>query len=229
MRPKTALPNPSLETPAPGHYVLSSTVGRDAPAVSMAGRHPSTIDAWIPGPGAYGGHKVGEVGKDAPAITMAGRPSDRSATEDVPGPGSYVVALRSSAPAVSMQGRHELSVDDWKVAPGTYDVRPIYEGPVWTMAARFPGSSSIYAATTNPMHFITDRAPRGVEVQQQQQANERPRPKTSAPSQGRAGSEQGVRRSSANASSDRVAAAKAAERRAALGLQRGANNRVMVR
>ena len=156
MRPKTALPVSHSEAPGPGTYTLDSLVGRSAPAASMSGRFHLSQDSFQPGPGAYNLQQVGEIGKDAPHISMAQRPKASSQQAGTPGPGQYTVYLPSDTPAITMQGRHEEAVDDWKVGPGTYTIPSPRDGPEFTMAARFNGSSSLYAATTNPMHFFRD-------------------------------------------------------------------------
>ena len=103
---------------------------------------------------------VGEVGKDAPAVSMAGRHDGKTAADSVPGPGHYDV-LMTRGGGISIAGRYEEKVDDWKVGPGAYTVAEQADGPSYSMGARFPGSSSLYAATTNPMHFLKDNsAPR---------------------------------------------------------------------
>ena len=167
MRPKTAVATSSAQVPGPGTYRIESSVGRDAPAASISGRFDLTTDSYQPGPGAYDVRKVGEVGSDAPAFTMAGRPTAHNdstvAGKGTPGPGQYSSLLLSSAPSISMQGRYEEKADASEVGPGSYDVAPIHDGPEFSMASRFNGSSSLYAATTNPMHFVQDRQqpPRG--------------------------------------------------------------------
>ena len=162
MRPKTALATSSQQVPGPGTYRIESSVGRDAPSASISGRFDLTTDSFQPGPGAYDLKSVGEVGHDAPAFTMAARPTQPSSTAaQTPGPGQYTTQLPSDAPAISMQGRYEEKVDSSKVGPGSYDVAPVKDGPEFSMASRFKGSSSLYAATTNPMHFVHDRQPRG--------------------------------------------------------------------
>ena len=183
MRPKTALPHSADSVPAPGTYNISSTVGKDAPAVSMSGRHAVRADNFQPGPGTYNLQQVGEVGKDAPHVSMAGRHDTTTTADSVPGPGSYDVQVTRGG-GISMSGRFEEKQDDWKVGPGAYSVSEHPDGPSYSMGARFQGSSSVYAATTNPMHFVRDNSLRHHEPhaagsqhtqseQQQQQPAER--------------------------------------------------------
>ena len=135
MRPKTALPHSADSVPAPGTYNISSTVGKDAPAVSMSGRHAVRADNFQPGPGTYNLQQVGEVGKDAPHVSMAGRHDTTTTADSVPGPGSYNVQAPRTG-GITMAARHEDRVDDWKVAPGTYNVPSASDGPSYSMSGR---------------------------------------------------------------------------------------------
>ena len=122
----------------------------------MSGRQEQKVDSFQPGPGTYA-QLVKPIGSEAPSYTMAARPAGSSASDAVPGPGSYATLVPPLTGGVTMAGRHEDRQDDWRVGPGQYDVKPIHDGPEFSMAQRFPGSSSVYAATTNPMHFVRDR------------------------------------------------------------------------
>ena len=158
MRPKTAVATSSAQVPGPGTYRIESSVGRDAPAASISGRFDLTTDSYQPGPGAYDVRKVGEVGSDAPAFTMAGRPTAHNdstvAGKGTPGPGQYTVTSPSTAPAITMQGRHEpheASRDQWKVGPGAYEVVVARESPAYSMSGRHATKTA--ADVPGPGHY----------------------------------------------------------------------------
>jgi Sperm-tail PG-rich repeat len=102
-------------TPGPGQYEPPSTIGKDAPLISMKGRNrePSLIDS--PGPGTYDANEKG-VKSSLIGYRLGTSTRDQSTSKSnkawVPGPGSYEQGnlIGRDAPSISIRGKTSMSI-----------------------------------------------------------------------------------------------------------------------
>lgn len=137
--------------PGPGAYRSKpdGLVG-DGPKVTMAGRirTPKTT-SQVPGPGNYN-VLTRAATKQAPSYSMPGRPREL-VSGFCPGPGQYKMGSTLSPTGKTMAGRTERRIRESGPGPGAYEANkaPAKASPQYSMGARFFGSSTLYASTTN--------------------------------------------------------------------------------